>query len=174
MPSSEKIVSLFEPHTDIIVKSQRDVQYGHKVNLATQENGFVTYLNIENGNPADAVIHKPVLEACQHDYDTIPGAVVADGGYASQQNVRETRAFGVRQVVFNKRVGLGYHEMGVKKKTFKRLKDFRAGIEGNISELKRAFGMNKANWKGRDGFDAYVWASALCYNLIRWVRLDSG
>lgn len=174
VPSSEKIVSLFEPHTDIIVKSKRDVQYGHKINLATQENGFVTYLNIEKGNPADAIIYTPVIEACQRDYDHIPRAVVADGGYASQQNVRETRALGVRQAVFNKRVGLGYHDMGVKKKTFKRLKDFRAGIEGNISELKRAFGMNKATWKGRDGFDAYVWASTLCYNLIHWTRLDSG
>ena len=46
MPASEKIVSLFEPHTDTIVKGKRDVEYGHKINLATQGNGIVTYLNI--------------------------------------------------------------------------------------------------------------------------------
>ena len=47
VPAGEKIVSLFEEHTDIIVKGDRDVLYGHKVNLATQENGYITYLNIE-------------------------------------------------------------------------------------------------------------------------------
>jgi len=54
------------------------------------------------------------------------------------------------------------------------LRNFRAGVEGNISELKRAFGATKANWKGLDGFKAYVWASVLSYNLMRLARLDSG
>ena len=63
--------------------------------------------------------------------------------------------------------------MGVKKKTFDILKNFRAGIEGNISELKRAFGMGKAMWKGHDGFKAYVWSSVLSYNLIRMTRFSS-
>ncbi|MEQ8515687.1 MAG: ISNCY family transposase, partial [Chromatocurvus sp.] len=44
-------------------------------------------------------------------------------------------------------------------------------IEGNISELKRAFGAAKATWKGHDGFKAFVWASALSYNLVRLARL---
>ena len=173
VPASEKIVSLFEPHTDIIVKGKRDVQYGHKVNLATQDNGFVTYLDIEDGNPADAMLYMPVLAACQSDYGQLPVAVVADGSYASQANVTLARASGVKRAVFNKRVGLGYHQMGVKKKTFEALKTFRAGVEGNISELKRAFGMGKANWKGLEGFKAYVWSAVVSYNLIRMVRFSS-
>lgn len=173
VPSSEKLVSLFEPHTDIIVKGKRDVRYGHKVNLATQGDGFITYLNIEDGNPADKILYMPVLDACHNDFEQWPVSVVADGGYASQANVTLARASGVKRAVFNKRVGLGYHQMGVKKKTFEVLKNFRAGIEGNISELKRAFGMSKANWKGHDGFKAYVWSAVLSYNLIRMVRFSS-
>lgn len=173
VPASEKVVSLFEPHTDIIVKGAREVRYGHKVNLATQGDGFITYLNIEDGNPADKILYTPVLDACHNDYNKRPVSVVADGGYASQANVTVARASGVKRAVFNKRVGLGYHQMGVKKKTFEVLKNFRAGIEGNISELKRAFGMGKANWKGHDGFKAYVWSAVLTYNLIRMVRFSS-
>lgn len=173
VPASEKIFSLFEPHTDIIVKGERDVQYGHKVNLATQGDGFITYMNIEDGNPADATLYMPVLDACHNDYQKLPVSVVADGGYASQANVTLARASGVKRAVFNKRVGLGYHQMGVKKKTFAVLKNFRAGIEGNISELKRAFGMKRANWKGLDGFKAYVWSAVLSYNLVRMVRFSS-
>lgn len=174
VPAAEKIVSLFEPHTDIIVKSLRDVQYGHKINLATEQHGFVTYLKIEDGNPADSTLYQPVLEACREDYQTVPHAIVADGGYASQDNVQQARELGVKRAVFNKPVGLSLHDMGVKQKTFVALREFRAGIEGNISELKRAFGLRRATWKGHDGFKAYVWSSVLSYNLIRRVRFNSG
>jgi len=75
--------------------------------------------------------------------------------------------------VFNKPAGLTYTAMGVKKKTFAKWKHFRAGVEGNISELKRAFGASKAMWKYEDGFNAFVWSSVLCYNLIRKVRFSS-
>ena len=95
MPASEKIVSLFEPHTDIIVKGQRKVRYGHKVNLATQAEGFVTYLKVESGNPADSSLFMPVLEASEKDYGTRPREVVADGGYASKANVIDGRKSGV-------------------------------------------------------------------------------
>ncbi|MDC0435495.1 transposase, partial [bacterium] len=91
VPSSEKLVSLFEPHTDIIVKTNRAVEYGHKVNLATQAEGFVTYLNIEEGNPADTSLFLPVLDACEKDYGNVPIETVADGGYGSIENVEQGR-----------------------------------------------------------------------------------
>ncbi|MEE9333914.1 MAG: hypothetical protein V3U65_07460 [Granulosicoccaceae bacterium] len=99
--------------------------------------------------------------------------MLADGDYASQDNVSQAREDGVARAVFNKRCGLSYHQMSVKKKTFIRLREFRAGVEGNISELKRAFGMAKAIWKNYDGFCAYVWSCALSYNLMRMVRFSS-
>jgi IS5 family transposase len=64
--------------------------------------------------------------------------------------------------------------MGVKQKTFDRLPHFRAGIEGNISELKRAFGASKASWKGHDGFKVFVWSTVISYNLTRLALLQSG
>jgi transposase, IS5 family len=172
--SSEKLVSLFEPHTDIIVKGFRDVQYGHKINLSSERRGFITYLSIEEGNPSDKDLFLPVLDYHQTTLKTLPGSVVADGGYASQANVTEGRGKGVKRVVFNKRVGLTNQAMGVKQKTFDRLRHFRAGIEGNISELKRAFGASKATWKGHDGFKAFVWSAVISYNLTRLARLQSG
>lgn len=171
VPSSDKIVSLFEPHTDVIVKGFRDVQYGHKINLSSDVGGFITYLSIEDGNPADSTLCLPVLSAHQEAYNILPSAFVADGAYASQENVTQARQMGVKRAVFNKKRGLTYHAMGVKKKTYKALSDFRAGIEGNISELKRAYGAAKARWKGLDGFKAFVWSSALSYNLNRMARL---
>lgn len=171
VPSSDKLVSLFEPHTDIIVKGFRDVQYGHKINLSSETGGFITALTIEEGNPGDKTLFVPVLDFHRSVLGKLPRAVVADGGYASQANVAAGRAMGVKQVVFHKPAGVSLTAMGVKSKTFNALRHFRAGVEGNISELKRAFGAAKAKWKGHDGFKAFVWASALSYNLVRLARL---
>ncbi len=171
VPSSEKIVSIFESHTDVIVKGFREVLYGHKVNLSTEDNGFITYFSVEDGNPSDKDLFMPVLDFHKKDFGEYPTSVVCDGGYASQDNVTKGRALGIDHVVFHKRVGISYLAMGVKKKTFKKLRDFRAGVEGNISELKRAFGAGKAMWKGEDGFKAFAWSSVLSYNLVRMARL---
>jgi IS5 family transposase len=76
VPASEKIVSIFEEHTDIIVKGFRDVQYGHKVNLSTEDNGFITYFSIEEGNPADKDLFLPVLEAHTKNYNCLSTSTV--------------------------------------------------------------------------------------------------
>ena len=142
--------------------------------FSSEKNGFITYLSIEDGNPTDTAPFLPVINAHQQQYDKLPKAIFCDGGYASKSNVEKGRAMGVKRVVFHKRVGISYTAMGVKIKTFKKLRDFRAGVEGNISELKRAFGVSKALWKGHDGFKAFVWSSVMIYNLVRLARLQSG
>lgn len=172
VPSAEKVVSLFEPHTDIIIKGYRDVEYGHKINLSSERSGLITHLSIEEGNPSDTTLYLPVLRYHGSEIGCLPESVVADGGYASQENVEQGRRMGIKRVVFHKKAGISLKSMGVKEKTFKRLRDFRAGIEGNISELKRAFGAAKAQWKGYDGFKAYVWASVISYNLARLARIS--
>ena len=61
IPANDKIVSLFEPHADIIVKGGREVQYGHKLNLTTGRSGLILDLVIEAGNPADSERFLPML-----------------------------------------------------------------------------------------------------------------
>ena len=172
--ASEKIVSLFEEHTNIIIKSSRDVEYGHKINLASDKQGLLTSLKIEAGNPTDIDRYLPVVHEHEAVYGRCPHTVVTDGGYANMDNLQGAKTAGVKRAVFHKKRGLTLSAMGVKNKTFEALRNFRAGIEGNISELKRAFGLDKARWKSLDGFKAYVWSSVLCYNLTRMARIRSG
>jgi len=174
VPATEKIYSLFEEHTDILIKGQRDIEYGHKINLSTDANGLITVLLIEQGNPCDTDRFIPILEAHQSLYQSVPGTTIADGGYACQKNIKAGKLLGVKRVGFHKKKGISLSEMGMKAKTLKALRNFRAGIEGNISELKRAFGAGKAIWKGKEGFWAYVWSSVISYNLTRLVRIQSG
>lgn len=174
VPATEKVVSFFELHTDIIVKDKREVQYGHKINVASDVRGLLTHLSIEEGNAADVERYIPILRMHEMRYGTPPETAAADGGYASQDNVSEGKGLGVKQVVFHKKNGINLKGMGVKQKTFYKLKKFRAGIEGNISTLKRAFGLGKATWQGYEGFHAYVWASAITYNLTKMSGYDTG
>ena len=173
VPSSEKIISLFEEHSDVIVKEYRDIQYGHKINLSTEKHELITFLSIEKGNPADSDLFLPVLDTHQKNLKGLPHSVVRDGGYASKANFEVGRALGIQHIVFHKRVGISYLAMGVKK-TFKLLRNFRAGNEGNISQLKRTFGAGKATWKGHEGFKAYVWSWVISYSLTRMARMQSG
>ena len=172
VPATEKIVSIFEPHTDIIVKGERKTHYGHKINLSTEKNGFITALNIEKGNPKDSDCYTTLLDKFKKVYKCVPKTTISDGCFASEENVRNGKRLGVEQNVFHKKNGIKLSDMGIKEKTLKKLKDFRAGIEANISELKRAFGLRIATWKGESGFKSFVWASAISYNLNRWANLQ--
>ena len=174
VPASQKIVSLFEPHTDIIIKGPREIEYGHKINLATDKSGLITALMIEEGNPTDVERFMPVIDTHQSLYGRVPETTITDGGYASLDNIDKGKAAGIKRVGFHKKKGISVSAMGLKNKTLKTLRDFRAGVEGNISELKRAFGASKALWKGEDGFMSFVWASVISYNLTRLVRMNSG
>ena len=80
VPASEKLVSLFEPHADIIVKGGRQVQYGHKLNLTTGKSGLVLDVVIEAGNPADAERFLPMLDRHIARTGAPPRQNAADGG----------------------------------------------------------------------------------------------
>ena len=88
MPASEKIVSLFEPHADIIVKGGRETQYGHKLNLVSGRSGLILDLVVETGNPADKERFLPMLDRHIAFYGRAPRQAAADGGYATAKTPR--------------------------------------------------------------------------------------
>jgi IS5 family transposase len=171
VPSSEKLVSIFETHTDIIVKGGRDVHYGHKLNLTTGRSGLVFDIVVEAGNPADSERFLPMLERHIARQDTAPRQTASDGGYASIANLEQAKALGVDDVVFHKKRGIAIDAMAKSRWVYRKLRNFRAGIEANISCLKRAFGLDRCTWRGLAHFQSYVWSSVVAYNLALFARL---
>jgi len=171
VPAEEKIVSLFEEHTDILVKGSRDVQYGHKLNLSTGRSGLILDVVIEAGNPADVERFLPMLERHIAHYGQAPRQMAADGGYASSENLRDAKALQVDDVVFHKKRGLKIEEMARSPWVYRKLRNFRAGIEAGISCMKRAYGLGRCTWKGLAHFKAYVWSSVVAHNLALFARL---
>ena len=173
VPAGDKLVSLFEPHADIIVKGSRDVDYGHKLNLTTGRSGLILDLVIEAGNPADCERFLPMLDRHVAIWDAAPRQAAADGGYASRDNLAQAKARGVRDMAFHKKSGLRIEDMVKSRWIYRRLRNFRAGIEAGISCLKRAYGLARCTWRGLAHFKAYVWSSAVAYNLALLARLRS-
>lgn len=167
---SEKVVSLFEPHTDIIIKDGRETLYGHTVYLSGGASGLVLDCVIEPGNPADSTLSTRMLQRQTELYGRPPRQAALDGSFTSKQNLREAKGLGIQDVCFAKKRGLKVPEMVKSTWMYKRLRDFRAGIEGVISFLKRAFGLDRCTWRGELSFWSYVWGGILSANLLTLAR----
>jgi IS5 family transposase len=170
VPASDKLVSLFEPHADIIRKG-REVEYGHKLNLTTGRSGLILDLVIEAGNPADSERLLPMLERHIARWGAAPRQLAADGGFATRDNLSQAKDRGVRDMAFHKKRGLRIEDMVRSRWVYRQLRNFRAGIEADISCLKRAYGLARCTWRGLGHFRAYVWSAVVAYNLALFARL---
>ena len=171
VPAQEKLVSLFETHADIILKGSRTPCYGHKLNLTSGRSGLILDLVIETGNPADSERFLAMLDRHIAFYGSAPRQAAADGGYATRDNLDHAKARGVADVAFHKKRGLTIEDMVKSHWVYRKLRNFRAGIEAGISCLKRAYGLARSTWRGLAHFKAYVWSSVVAYNLTLLARL---
>jgi IS5 family transposase len=174
VPAPEKVVSIFEPHTDIIRKDRRDTLYGHKVFLTGGASGLIVDCVVERGNPTDSTKAVKLAERAIKVLGTKPEQIVFDGGFSSRDNLGAIKALGIRDVAFSKAPGLAIKEMVKRTWLYQRLRHFRAGIEGIISFLKRCFGWDRCAWRSYGSFRAYTWGSVIAANLVMLARHTLG
>jgi len=168
VPADEKIVSLFEQHTDIICrgKSQSPAEFGHKVFFATGKTGLITQYDVLRGNPGDNDLLPECLDRHKRLYLQAPGKLSGDRRFFSDDNEKKAAQAGVKQVSICKP---GYRSKArrqiEKERWFKSLQKFRAGIEGIISALMRGVGLKRCIWKGWESFRKYVSIGVFTFNL---------
>ena len=100
-----------------------------------------------------------------------PRQTAADGGYASPANLTAVKACGVTDVAFHKKCGIAVADMVKSPWMYRRLRNFRAGIEAGISRFKRPYGAARRTWRGLDHFKAYIWSAVVAHNLVLFARL---
>ena len=171
VPATEKVVSLFEDHTDIIRKGSRQTVFGHKIYLTCGPTSLMLDCVVPRGNPCDATWTQPLLQRQQQLYGRLPRQASLDGCFASQQNLKWAKQQGIRDLAFAKKCGLKIDQMAHSSWIYQQLRRFRAGIEGCISTLKRAFGLRRCSWKGWPHFRQYVHLSVVSFNLVVLARL---
>ena len=170
VPAAEKVVSIFEPHTDIIIKDRRETLFGHKLCLTGGASGMILDCVVEDGNPADSTLAIDMVKRQEAIFGRPPRQIAFDGGFASKTNLAAIKELGVKDVAFSKRRGLAITDMAKSTWVYRKLRDFRAGVEGMISFLKRCFGLRRCNWRGLASFKSYCWASVVSANLLLLAR----
>jgi IS5 family transposase len=168
VPAEEKVVSIFEPHTDVIArgKAHRPVEFGRKVWLDEVDGGIVSHWRILEGNPNDKLQWEPSLQAHLRTFGHPPEQASADRGLYSRNNEKLATNLGVEKTVLPKP---GYQSEKRKQKEsqewFVAGRKWHAGVEGRISVLKRAHGFERCLDRGEAGFQRWVGWSVITANL---------
>jgi transposase, IS5 family len=175
VPSTEKVYSIFEPHTDLIKrgKAENSLEFGHKVFLAESAQGLITQYEVLSGNPHDEIHVQPSLQHHGETFGHPPHLYGSDRGFYSRDNVQACQRCGVQLVCIPQCGGkkTPRQEAYEKSAAFKKGQRFRAGIEGRISVLFRGRGMKRCRAQGRQRFELLVGAAVLTNNLMRIAAL---
>jgi IS5 family transposase len=168
-----KVLSLFEPHTQVIRKGKahKPNEFGRLVRIDEVENGIVSGYEILESNAADTNSWLPALKHHQASFGEAPEMATADRGFFSAKNERAAEALGVERVALPARGRLSKtRAKRQKERWFKRALRWRAGCEATISHLKNPFSMRRASYKGECGFKRYVGWCVITKNLFSIAR----
>jgi IS5 family transposase len=163
--SKDKLVSIFETHTDILVKGKRETVFGHKILLSGGKSNMILDCVIERGNWSDTEAFSKGIDRVEEKYGKIPEEIATDGGFSSKSNYEYAKEKGIKDILFTKKGTVKMIELVKTNRVYKKLKRFRAGIEGSISAMKRACGLDRCTWKSWRSFQSYVWLSVIVFNL---------
>ena len=175
VPASEKLVSLFEPHTAIIRKGPlaHSTEYGRLVWLDEVEGGIVSGYRILPGNPPDSEQVQPSLAHHHRVFKRPPKLLAGDRGTWSADNEAAARAAGVQQVALpqpgHKTAARQQHE---RQGWFVRGLHWRAGQEGRISGLKRGQKLERCLYHGEAGMERWVGWGVIAHDLRQIARVQ--
>ena len=125
---------------------------------------------VEKGNPADVSLFEKSLVRQKEIYGRYPRQVAVDGGFTSNDNLAFAKGKGVKDVAFAKKRNLKVLDMAKSEWVYRKLRNFRAGVEGCISALKRICGLGRCTWRTFDGFKRYVQSGVVTFNLLILAR----
>jgi IS5 family transposase len=168
VPATDKLVSLFEPHTAIIRKGKWNapVEFGRVVGLDEVEGGIVTRFAVLSGNPLDADQLRPSLDHHQHTFDHPPHLVTADRKVFSPQGEAAAQQRGVRYVAIPKPGQVSAQRRVYEQQAwFRSGRHWRAGLESRISLLKRRYRLSRCRYHGDDGMERWVGWGIIAYDL---------
>jgi len=162
--NADKVFSVFETHTDILVKGQREVEFGHKVLITRGSSNIILDHKVFEGNPSDKELLLPSIVNIKVNYNRTPESTSNDGGFCSNSNLEGCKKLGLINIVFTK-VTKSLQNIVSIPELEKILKKWRGTTEAVISNLKRGFGLQRVTWEGFEGFCSKVAWSVLGYNL---------
>ena len=166
VPASERVFSLFEPHTELIKrgKSFKPVEFGHVVMLAQTKEKFISDYETMRHRIPDPYLAPSIVAEHERLFGEPPKALTGDCGFNPKPSARAALEKKVDTLAIPRRLSDWAEVIG---SVWQR---FRAGIEGSISVLKRAFRLLRCPYRGFKSFAASVGLSIFCHNLVLLAR----
>jgi IS5 family transposase len=167
--SAGKLVSLFEPSTEVIRKGKtgKPTEFGKLVKLQEAENQIVIDYEVYARRPNDVDLLIPAIEAHRAKLGRMPRLVAGDAAFYSAKNEVTATAMGVKRVcVPNRSTKSAERKREQKKRWFREGQRWRTGAEGRISVAKRRHGLNRSRYRGDDGMSRWVGLGVIADNLI--------
>ena len=164
-----KIVSIFEPHTEIIRKGKaaKPTEFGKMIKIQEAEQQIITHYEVYDERPSDADLFIPALEAHRRPLGRAPRLATADAGFYSAKNESVAYALGVKRVAIpNRSTRNPQRKKLQKKRWFRTAQKWRTGSEGRISLVKRRHGLDRCRYKGQHGMKRWVGLGVIGDNLI--------
>lgn len=174
VPPDEKLYSLFESHTELIVrgKAGKPVEFGHKILIAQTSEKYIHYYQVMDHQVADKDLLLPAVEAHKDMFGSYPEVLSTDKGFYESMAQIESLEKKIKVVsIAKKGRRTQVEEMRETTDDFIEGQHFRAGSEGSISVLKRAFKLGKCYFKGFKNYATSVGFAVLCHNLVLLTRL---
>ena len=165
----DKLLSLFETHTEIIRKGKaaKPNEFGNVVELQEAENQIITHYEVFEKRSSDQHLLLPAILAHQRKLGRVPGWVAADAGFYSRANEEQAKALGVKYVSLpNRNTHSEQRRRWEKQRWFKRAQAWRTGCEGRISVIKRRHGLARCRYHGIQGMRRWVGLGVIADNLI--------
>ena len=168
VPASEKIVSLFEPDTAIIRKGKpgKPTEFGRVIWLDEVEGGIISRYAVLPGNPDEKAQLPPSLDHHIAQFGHPPDVLAGDRGLHSTANERYAQTHGVTEVVLPKPGKKSAKRSAYEQQAwFRAGRNWRSGIEGRISGLKRRHGLDRCNYQGDAGMERWVGLGVIAHDL---------
>ena len=168
-----KIVSLFEPHTEIIRKGKagKPTEFGKMVKIQEAEEQIVTHYEVYDQRPSDSDLLIPALDIHEQQFGKVPRLVTADAGFFSARNEAIAHQRGVKRVAIPNLGTKSVERRALQKKRwFRNAQKWRTGCEGRISLLKRRHGLDRSRYKGPSGIKRWVGLGVIADNLLNIAR----
>ena len=165
-----KIMSLFEPHTEIIRKGKasKPNEFGKLVKVQEAENQIITHYEVFAERPEDSQLLVPAVEQHQRRFGRAPRMVAADTGFYSLKNEKTIQAMGVTRVAVPSRSTKSSERRKLQRtRWFRTGQRWRTGCEGRISVLKRRHGLNRCRYRGFEGMQRWVGLGVIADNIIQ-------
>ena len=162
VPASERVFSIFEPHTELIKrgKSYKPVEFGHMVMLSQTREKFISGYEVMEHRVSDSALAEVCVDEHERLFGEPPEGMTADMGFNPKAETREALEERVGTLAIPRRLSDWGEKIG---SLWQR---FRAGIEGTISVLKRAYRLLRCPYRGFKNFASSVGLSIFCHNLV--------